>query len=401
MNRPVIHLHRMAGATRDPEMMAIYRRRDLRETRHVVIGPTVTWSGVHRCGVGGGYCLLRGDLGDWGDVVTTTKKTTAKPRARKAEKAITVEAIKGFNHDMTCLGFQFEIGKEYSVPGKVVPCKNGFHACPVDTVDPMRVFGFYPPGQSRYCIVDQGAEIVPHGDDKAASGTIFVRKEISIGEIIDRAVAYRLKNTKATGGTSNSAATTARPATAATTARPATAATPARRGQQQRRLAARPATAATAARPATAATTARPATAATTARPATAATTARPATAATTARPATAATTARPATAALAARPATAATTARPATAATRGAASNSGDYGAASNSGYYGAAFSHAYNGKVMCEGDGQALYITEFADDGSIASVACGITGRDGIKAGIWYVCKGGKLVPAEKSA
>jgi hypothetical protein len=44
MNRPVIHLHRMAGATRDPEMMAIYRRRDLRETRHVVIGPTVTWS---------------------------------------------------------------------------------------------------------------------------------------------------------------------------------------------------------------------------------------------------------------------------------------------------------------------------------------------------------------------
>lgn len=77
------------------------------------------------------------------------------------------------------------------------------------------------------------------------------------------------------------------------------------------------------------------------------------------------------------------------------GAASNSGDYGAASNSGTRGAAFSHAYGGKVMCEGDGQALYCTEFADDGSIASVACGITGRDGIVAGIWYVCKGGKLV------
>jgi hypothetical protein len=179
-------------------------------------------------------------MGDWRGVVTTTKKTTAKPRERKAKAVTTSEAIKGFNHDMTCLGFQFEIGKEYSVPGKVVPCKNGFHACPVDTVDPMRVFGFYAPGQSRYCIVDQGGEIVPHGDDKAASGTIFIRKEISISEIIDRAVAYRLKSARATGETSNSgtrgaasnSGTPARRATAATTARRATAAL--RRGEQQR-----------------------------------------------------------------------------------------------------------------------------------------------------------------------
>ena len=59
------------------------------------------------------------------------------------------------------------------------------------------------------------------------------------------------------------------------------------------------------------------------------------------------------------------------------------------------GAAFSHAYNSKVMCEGDGQVLYCTEFADDGSITSVACGITGRGKIKKGVWYHAKGGKLV------
>ena len=47
------------------------------------------------------------------------------------------------------------------------------------------------------------------------------------------------------------------------------------------------------------------------------------------------------------------------------------------------------------MCEGDGQALYCTEFANDGSIASVACGITGRGGVKAGVWYHAKAGKLV------
>ena len=40
------------------------------------------------------------------------KKAATKPRAKKAEAPATVEAIKGFKHDLTCRGFQFEIGKE-------------------------------------------------------------------------------------------------------------------------------------------------------------------------------------------------------------------------------------------------------------------------------------------------
>jgi hypothetical protein len=292
-------------------------------------------------------------MGDWRGVVTTTKKTTAKPRERKAKAVTTSEAIKGFNHDMTCLGFQFEIGKEYSVPGKVVPCKNGFHACPVDTVDPMRVFGFYAPGQSRYCIVDQGGEIVPHGDDKAASGTIFIRKEISISEIIDRAVAYRLKSARATGETSNSgtrgAASNSGGYGAASNSGTRGAASNSGGYGAASNSGGYGAASNSGTRGAAS----------------------------------------------------NSGTRGAASNSGYSGAASNSGDSGAASNSGYSGAAFSHACNSKVLCEGDGQALYITEFADDGSIASVACGVTGRDGIKAGIWYVCKGGKLVPAEKSA
>jgi hypothetical protein len=292
----------------------------------------------------------------------TTKKTTAKPRARKAAKAATSEAIKGFKHDMTCLGFQFEIGKEYSVPGKVVPCKNGFHACPVDTVDPMRVFGFYPPGKSRYCIVEQGGEIVPHGDDKAASATIFIRKEISISEIIDRAVAYRLKNTKATGRTSNSghygaASNSGHYGAASNSGHYGAASNSGTRGA-----------------------------------------------ASNSGYGGAASNSGTHGVASNSGYSGAASNSGYGGVASNSGyggAASNSGYGGAASNSGTHGVAFSHAFNSKVMCEGDGQALYITEFADDGSIASVACGVTGRDGIKAGIWYVCKGGKLVPAEKSA
>jgi hypothetical protein len=241
-----------------------------------------------------------------------------KPRARKAAAKVpetTIPAIKGFNHDMTCLGFQFEIGKEYSVTGKLEPCSNGFHACPIDTVDPLRVFGFYVPGQSRYCVVDQSGEIVPHGDDKAASSTIFIRREIGIGEIVERAVKFRLDRAKATGETSNSgirgAASNSGIRGAASNSGDYGAASNSGDG----------------------------------------------------------------------------------------GAASNSGYGGAASNSGDYGAAFSHAPDSRVMCEGDGQALYCTELASNGSIKSVACGITGRDGIKAGVWYVAKNGKLVEPSK--
>ena len=40
-----------------------------------------------------------------------------------------IKAYKVFNPDMTCRGFQYEVGKEYEAKGKIIICENGFHAC--------------------------------------------------------------------------------------------------------------------------------------------------------------------------------------------------------------------------------------------------------------------------------
>jgi hypothetical protein len=336
--------------------------------------------------------------------VTAAKKPRARKVAAKAPEP-TIQAIKGFNRDMTCRGFQFEIGKEYSVTGKVKPCSNGFHACPIDTVDPLRVFGFYAPGQSRYCLVDQGGEIVPHADDKAASSTIFIRREIGIGEIVERAVKFHLDRAKATGETSNSgyggAASNSGYGGAASNSGDYGAASNSGYGG-----------AASNSGDYGAASNSGYGGAASNSGYGGAASNSGDSGAASNSGSGGAASNSGDSGAASNSGYGGAASNSGYGGAAsnsgTRGAASNSGDYGAASNSGYggaasnsgtRGAAFSHAPDSKVMCEGDGQALYCTEFASNGSIKSVACGITGRDGIKAGAWYVAKNGKLVEPSK--
>ena len=118
---------------------------------------------------------------------------------------VTIEAIKGFNRDLTCRDFKFEIGKSFKQDGQVKACESGFHACPTD-LDPLTVFQFYAPGTSRYCIVDMGGEIDRSEIDKAASSEIFVRSELTVADLIDRAVKFRLAKVKPTGAASNSGA---------------------------------------------------------------------------------------------------------------------------------------------------------------------------------------------------
>ena len=81
---------------------------------------------------------------------------------------------KGFNKDLTCRGFQYEVGKEYEHNGNVEVCESGFHACE----NPFDVLNHYGDILNhRYCIVEQSGDI-QQKQDKTASSKIKIKAEI-------------------------------------------------------------------------------------------------------------------------------------------------------------------------------------------------------------------------------
>jgi hypothetical protein len=114
-----------------------------------------------------------------------------------------IEAIKGFNKDMTCRGFQFEIGKTYEHDGKVVRCtKEGFHAVEM----PLDVFRYYPLSTSVYASVEMRGTIdrAEEEDTKIAAAEITIRAEIKLPEIIKRAVDWIVNSAKGNIGQGDS-----------------------------------------------------------------------------------------------------------------------------------------------------------------------------------------------------
>ncbi|HHF0637983.1 TPA: hypothetical protein ACPH36_006076 [Pseudomonas aeruginosa] len=104
---------------------------------------------------------------------------------KKAASEEVVTAYKGFRQDLTCRGYQFEIGGTYKHDGEVEACASGFHSCEY----PLDVFGYYAPGESRFAIVKASGQLSRHDDDsKIASATLVVEAEISMPTMISRAI---------------------------------------------------------------------------------------------------------------------------------------------------------------------------------------------------------------------
>ena len=117
----------------------------------------------------------------------------------KAEKRAVgrTKAIKGFDSNLQCRGFQFEIGKTYTHEGAVKACESGFHAIP-EGQHPLAVFSYYPPASSRFCFVDLGGK-TDSKEDKIAAEILTVGKEIGLTELTLEAVKWVTDRAKPEG----------------------------------------------------------------------------------------------------------------------------------------------------------------------------------------------------------
>ena len=152
-----------------------------------------------------------------------------KKKAGPAADAPKVIAYKGFDHNLQCRGFQFELQQTYTHEGKVKACESGFHACEY----PLATFGFYVPAESRYAEVSLSGQMHSDGgsDTKIAAASITINAELRIPELIKRAIAWitercnPAKAAHATGDWSASSATGYQSASSATGYRSASSAT--------------------------------------------------------------------------------------------------------------------------------------------------------------------------------
>ena len=138
-----------------------------------------------------------------------------------------MKAYKGMNSDMTCRGFQYEVGKEYETE-KAEVCKCGFHACEY----PLDVFNYYSPAGNRFFEVEQSGDIEKSKDDSKVSSTkIKIGAEVNIAGLVKAAIEYtnercmKEKREHATGDRGAASATGDRGAASATGYRGAASAT--------------------------------------------------------------------------------------------------------------------------------------------------------------------------------
>ena len=102
-----------------------------------------------------------------------------------SDKVIT--SYKGFDKNMQCRGFQYEVGKEYEMDGGIKCCNRGFYACK----SPMEVWDHYDMLNSRYAEVEQSGKIDEvENSTKVCSSRIKIKAELKLADIINIGVEW-------------------------------------------------------------------------------------------------------------------------------------------------------------------------------------------------------------------
>ena len=105
-----------------------------------------------------------------------------------------MKACKGFDKNLRCRGFQYEVGGEYTEETAEL-CNRGPHACE----NPLDTLRYYRPGDSRYCeveIEDNGQR--SSGDSKVCGKHIKIGAEIGLKGVINAGVRFVLDKCEST-----------------------------------------------------------------------------------------------------------------------------------------------------------------------------------------------------------
>ena len=98
-----------------------------------------------------------------------------------------ITGYKAFNNDWTCRGFQYEVGKTYTMKEKPECCNKGFHFC-TNVADCFKHYA-NDPELTKIALVEALGDIDrEENDSKCCTNKIKIVKEISFAE------AYELGN---------------------------------------------------------------------------------------------------------------------------------------------------------------------------------------------------------------
>ena len=96
-----------------------------------------------------------------------------------------IKSYKGFDKDMKCRDFQYEVGKEYNMDGEIKCCNRGFHACK----SPLEVWDYYNILNSRFAEVEQSGKI----DEEKKSTKVcssHIKIKLKLADIINIGVEW-------------------------------------------------------------------------------------------------------------------------------------------------------------------------------------------------------------------
>ena len=111
-----------------------------------------------------------------------------------------VKGFKGFDKNLKCRNYQFEIGKTFVHNGTVEACSSGFHFCE----NPIDVLHYYSAGNSRFCEVEGSGEVSKDSSDiKVAVSELHIKAEITLGTLVKMGIKFafdkiKFKDTAAT-----------------------------------------------------------------------------------------------------------------------------------------------------------------------------------------------------------